>query len=111
MDGHEQRRLDHDHRRRQRERQRHRSYSVAANTGTASRTGTLTIAGQTFTVTQAGSTVLVLDFTGIVESHIARGDDRHGHRDGNAGCVWTADHQCGLAHRHGRAQTAPAMEP
>ena len=29
-------------------------YSVAANTGTSSRTGTLTIAGQTFTVTQAG---------------------------------------------------------
>lgn len=32
------------------------SYSVAANTGAASRTGTLTIAGLTFTVTQAGAT-------------------------------------------------------
>jgi Zn-dependent metalloprotease len=32
------------------------AYSVAANTATASRTGTLTIAGQTFTVTQAGTT-------------------------------------------------------
>jgi Zn-dependent metalloprotease len=32
------------------------SYSVANNTGTSSRTGTLTIAGQTFTVTQAGTT-------------------------------------------------------
>jgi hypothetical protein len=32
------------------------SYSVAANTATTSRTGTLTIAGQTFTVTQAGAT-------------------------------------------------------
>ncbi len=31
-------------------------YSVASNTGTSSRTGTMTIAGQTFTVTQAGST-------------------------------------------------------
>jgi uncharacterized protein (TIGR03437 family) len=30
-------------------------YSVAANTSTSSRTGTLTIAGQTFTVTQAGA--------------------------------------------------------
>ncbi len=29
-------------------------YSVAANSGTSSRTGTLTIAGKTFTVTQAG---------------------------------------------------------
>jgi Zn-dependent metalloprotease len=32
------------------------NYSVAANTGTASRTGTMTIAGQTFTVNQAGIT-------------------------------------------------------
>lgn len=32
------------------------SYSVAANTATTSRTGTITIAGQTFTVTQAGTT-------------------------------------------------------
>ena len=31
-------------------------YSVAANTATTSRTGTLTVAGQTFTVTQAGTT-------------------------------------------------------
>jgi hypothetical protein len=31
------------------------SYSVAANGGTTSRTGTLTIAGQTFTVSQAGT--------------------------------------------------------
>src|SRR4051812_47558598 len=31
------------------------NYSVAANTGTTSRTGTLTVAGQTFTVTQAGA--------------------------------------------------------
>lgn len=32
------------------------TYSVASNGGTTSRTGTLTIAGQTFTVTQAGTT-------------------------------------------------------
>jgi Zn-dependent metalloprotease len=32
------------------------NYSVAANSGTTSRTGTLTIAGLTFTVTQAGTT-------------------------------------------------------
>src|SRR6185295_88012 len=31
------------------------NYSVAANTGTGSRNGTMTIAGQTFTVTQAGT--------------------------------------------------------
>ncbi len=33
------------------------NYSVAANTSTSSRTGTLTIAGQTFTVTQSGATL------------------------------------------------------
>jgi Zn-dependent metalloprotease len=32
------------------------NYSVASNTATTSRTGTMTIAGQTFTVTQAGTT-------------------------------------------------------
>ena len=32
------------------------SYAVAANTDTASRTGTLTIGGKTFTVMQAGAT-------------------------------------------------------
>ena len=31
------------------------SYNVAANMGTSSRTGTMTIGGQTFTVTQAGA--------------------------------------------------------
>ena len=31
------------------------TYSVGANTGSTSRTGTLTIAGSTFTVTQAGA--------------------------------------------------------
>src|SRR4029453_16288988 len=30
------------------------NYTVAANSSTSSRTGTLTVAGQTFTVTQAG---------------------------------------------------------
>ncbi len=33
------------------------AYAIAANTGTTSRTGTLTVAGQTFTVTQAAATV------------------------------------------------------
>ena len=36
--------------------------SVAANTSTSSRTGTLTIAGQTFTITQAGTTTNGLGF-------------------------------------------------
>ena len=55
MDSNEQRRLDHDYLRRQRQGNGTVGYSVAANASTSSRTGTLTIAGQTFTVTQDGS--------------------------------------------------------
>ncbi len=40
------------------------SYSVSANTGTSPRTGTLTVAGQTFTVTQAGATQYTLSVSG-----------------------------------------------
>jgi hypothetical protein len=39
------------------------NYTVAANTSTSSRTGTLTIAGQTFTVTQAGAPALTVSPT------------------------------------------------
>jgi len=35
------------------------NYSVAANSGTSSRTGTLTVAGKTFTVTQSGASSIV----------------------------------------------------
>lgn len=41
-------------------------YSVAANTGTASRTGTVTIAGQTFTVTQAAGGSSCTTYTGTL---------------------------------------------
>ena len=40
-------------------------YSVAANTSTSSRTGTITIAGQTFTVTQSGSTGVPNNYQGM----------------------------------------------
>lgn len=63
------------------------NYSVAANTSNASRTGTMTIAGQTFTVTQSGATsgmrlVRVVDASGTPGSAvgvpvelIAQGDE------------------------------------
>ena len=55
LDRREQRHVvDLRHRRQQWHRHRHRTYTVAANTSTSPRTGTLTIAGQTVTVTQAG---------------------------------------------------------
>ena len=36
------------------------AFTVAANTTTASRTGKLTIAGQTFTVSQSGAPIYIL---------------------------------------------------
>lgn len=42
------------------------SYTVAANTSTASRTGTMTIAGKTFTVTQAGTPASAFTISGKV---------------------------------------------
>ena len=46
-------------------------YSVAANTSTSSRTGTLTIAGQTFTITQAGLTTAGLGFYPVTPCRVA----------------------------------------
>ena len=55
MDRGEQRNLHHDYFRLQWFRQRHGRLFRRANTGSTSRNGTMTIAGQTFTVTQAGT--------------------------------------------------------
>jgi hypothetical protein len=54
-------------------------YSVAANTGTTSRTGTLTIAGQTFTVTQA--TAPCTFSVSPVDHRVALWSDRRDHGD------------------------------
>ena len=66
------------------------SYSVAANTGTTSRTGTLTIAGQTFTVTQAGSpcTFTISPTTSNLPSSLAGSGSVT--VTAGAGCSWTA---------------------
>ena len=49
------------------------SYSVAANTSAASRTGTITIAGQTFTVTQSGGSNCTFTLAPTSQSFAANG--------------------------------------
>ena len=65
------------------------SYTVAANTSTSSRTGTLTIAGQTATVTQAGAcpySCRADDANGLAAGGSQVGDDV----TTPSGCGWTA---------------------
>ena len=64
------------------------SYSVAANTSSSSRTGTLTIAGQTHTVTQAGGCTYALGSASTSVS--APGGTKSVVVIAPPGCAWTA---------------------
>lgn len=55
------------------------AYAIAANTSTGSRTGTLTIAGQTFTVNQAGASVLSTGFLAPTANLRDGGGDGNGY--------------------------------
>jgi hypothetical protein len=63
------------------------NYSVAANTG-PTRSGTMTIAGQTFTVMQASGCSFTLNPTG--QSFAAAGGAGSANVAAGAGCAWTA---------------------
>ena len=67
-------------------------FNVAPNTGSTSRTGTLTIAGQTFTVSQER---LVCDYDLSRNSQSFKKGGGNGHVDvsANPGCAWTATSQ------------------
>ena len=65
------------------------SYSVAANTGTASRTGTVTIAGATFTITQAG-TSCAPTISPTSANVVAAGATGSVAVAASTGCSWTA---------------------
>jgi uncharacterized protein (TIGR03437 family) len=65
-------------------------YSVAANTGTSSRTGTLTIAGQTFTVTQAAGATCSYAIAPTSASVPAGGTTGSVTVTAPSGCTWTA---------------------
>jgi hypothetical protein len=65
------------------------TYLVAANSSTTSQTGTITIAGQTFTVTQAGALcTYTLSSTGV--SFSSTGGTGTINVTAGAGCSWTA---------------------
>lgn len=61
------------------------SYSVAPNTG-AARTGTITVAGQTFTITQAGCSYSLAATTGTI---VAKGGSSSVGVVTTTGCAWT----------------------
>jgi Putative binding domain, N-terminal/Viral BACON domain len=63
------------------------NYTVAANTG-AARTGTLTIAGVTFTINQASTCNFAIDRT--AETVRKQGDKLRVDVTASAGCAWTA---------------------
>jgi hypothetical protein len=65
------------------------TYNVAANTGTASRTGTLTIGGKTFTVTQAGVSC-TFSVTQIAGTIPATGGTGAITVTTQPGCAWTS---------------------
>jgi uncharacterized protein (TIGR03437 family) len=65
-------------------------YSVAANTGTSSRTGTLTIAGQTFTATQAAGSTCSYAIVPTSASAPAGGTTGSVTVTAASGCTWTA---------------------
>ena len=80
------------------------SYTVAANTGTA-RTGTLTIAGLTTTVTQAGACTYTVAPT--TQSVVTAGGSVAFYRRSTttSGCAWTGvSNNADVDHGHGRQQ-------
>src|SRR5207247_9821692 len=66
-------------------------YSVTANTGTTSRSGTLTIAGQTFTVSQvAGASSCTYSISGSTASFGSAGGPASVSVTTGTGCAWKA---------------------
>lgn len=67
------------------------SFSVSANASSTGRSGTLTIAGQTFTVTQSGATApCAFIISPVSRSVAAAGETTSVTVTGGTGCSWTA---------------------
>ncbi|MFN7928852.1 MAG: BACON domain-containing carbohydrate-binding protein [Blastocatellia bacterium] len=66
------------------------NYAIAANTGTSSRIGTITIAGQTFTVTQAANSSCTFALAPTSQTIAAGGSIGSVNVTSQAGCKWTA---------------------
>jgi hypothetical protein len=65
-------------------------YSVAANAATAARTGTLTIAGRTFTVTQSGVQTCSYAINPASRTSVAAGESTSVSVTSTSACTWTA---------------------
>ncbi|GEM_PF-999898 len=66
------------------------NFSVAANTGSSQRTGTMTIAGQTFTVTQSGGSGCSYSISQTFRSFSVSGGTGSVTVNTASGCAWTA---------------------
>ena len=106
MDRRQQRGVVDDHVRCERQRERTVAFRVAANTG-AERTGTLTIAGQTFTVTQAAAPTAACAYTIAPPSQSIGASGGPGTTvtvTTTAGCAWTAVSNAGVVDDHVRCE-------
>jgi antitoxin (DNA-binding transcriptional repressor) of toxin-antitoxin stability system len=66
------------------------NYSVSANTSTIERTGMMTIAGQTFTVTQSAGSTCTYSISPTRQSFDANVGNSGVYVTASAGCAWTA---------------------
>jgi YD repeat-containing protein len=66
------------------------TYGVAANPSTAQRSGTMTIAGQTFAVTQDGAAACSYSITPASNQHGSAGGGGNVNVTTSPGCAWTA---------------------
>jgi Putative binding domain, N-terminal/Viral BACON domain len=64
--------------------------TIAANTGATARTGTVTIAGQTLTITQSGPGTCLYSVMPLTKSALAAGDSGNVTVTTGANCAWTA---------------------
>jgi hypothetical protein len=65
-------------------------YTVDANTSSSARSGTLTIAGRTFTVNQAGAAACVFSISPVQAAYPAAGGVGNVNVNAPAGCGWSA---------------------
>ena len=64
--------------------------TIAANTSATARTGTVTIAGQTLTITQNGTGTCLYSVVPLTKSALAAGDSGNVTVTSGANCAWTA---------------------
>ena len=89
------------------------AFTVAPTTSTSARTATLTIGGQTFTLTQAPQTASPCSYSlsTTAQSATAAATNSSVTVTASSGCWWTAVEQRAVDHRHGAGRAAAATAP